>query len=186
MTKAKIVTAALLLALTGLSAMVMMAQADGVHSGDKQLVARVMDSPAPVTRQPAKDGAQKDVEKLQGAWKVLSYVLTGTPQDGNDGQPKELVFEKDKILFTGSADEKEMTYRLDVTKKPKQIDMILTEDGKKITFPGIYELDGDTLKICFRSYLAGSGKEPEGRPKELKSTADTLLTILTTLKREGP
>jgi RNA polymerase sigma factor (sigma-70 family) len=184
-TKLKIAAAAVLLAVFSLGALVMMAQANGVPSGDEKPLPQVAGSPAPLTRQPAKGDAQKDVEKLQGVWKVLSYVWAGNPQDGSDGQPTQLVFQKDLILFKG-ADEREATYRLDVTKKPRQIDMTISEKGKKITFPGIYHLEGDTLKICFNTCITDSGKEPEGRPNEFKSTPDTPLTILTTLKREKP
>ena len=41
------------------------------------------------------------------------------------------------------------TYKLDASKKPAQIDLTITDGGLKgQTFPAIFQLDGDTLKVC--------------------------------------
>jgi RNA polymerase sigma factor (sigma-70 family) len=140
---------------------------------------------APGGKDPGKDGAQKTVEKLQGIWQVVAYDSAGKPL-GGAGRPDRLVFAKDKIIFQAAMiDDVEVTYRLDLTKKPKQLDMTITLDGKDVTLPGIYHLEGDTLKICFHTVF--DGKEPGDRPKEFATTADTLPgVILTTLKRKKP
>lgn len=40
------------------------------------------------------------------------------------------------------------TYKIDASKKPKQIDITIVENKKKKVVQTIYELDGDTLKIA--------------------------------------
>jgi len=71
------------------------------------------------------------------------------------------------------------TYKLDPTRKPKEIDLIWAEFANKGKIQlAIYELDGDTLKIC----ESPIGKE---RPKKFESKKGSGQSILT-LKRLGP
>jgi uncharacterized protein (TIGR03067 family) len=99
---------------------------------------------------------KQDQEKLQGTWQAEKMTA------GGDDLPAELVKEfkvviKGDKINAGDAKDKDATFKLDSSKKPKTID--LTDgDGKKLF--GIYELDGDNLKFCFNE------KE---RPKEFKS-----------------
>src|SRR5262249_40196549 len=53
--------------------------------------------------------------------------------------------------------------RLDPSRSPKAIDVTVTEGlNKGAVMLGIYEIDGDTLKVCF-------DEEGEKRPTEFKS-----------------
>ena len=57
------------------------------------------------------------------------------------------------------------TQKLDPSKSPKTIDVTVTEGlNKGAVMLGIYEINGDTLKVCF---------DPEGkkRPTEFKSAS---------------
>ena len=59
------------------------------------------------------------------------------------------------------------TQKLDPSKSPKAIDVTMTEGPNKgAVMLGIYEFDGDTLKVCF---------DPQGkkRPTEFKSPPDS-------------
>ena len=70
------------------------------------------------------------------------------------------------------------TYTLDSTCKPKGMSITGTEgpnQGK--TFPAIYELKGDTLRICYD--LSGAK-----RPTEFKSTAGTRLYLVTYSRKQ--
>ena len=70
------------------------------------------------------------------------------------------------------------TYTLDATTKPKSITVTGTEgpnNGK--TFPAIYELEGDTLRICYD--LSGAK-----RPTEFKSVAGTQLYLVTYMRKK--
>jgi uncharacterized protein (TIGR03067 family) len=71
------------------------------------------------------------------------------------------------------------TVKIDSTKKPKAMDIMGTEGPNKgKTFLAIYELKGDSLRICYDL----SGK---ARPTEFKTKVDTQL-FLVTYMREKP
>ncbi len=113
------------------------------------------------------DEVKKEQEKFQGAWTTVSIV-----RDGETVVPEEeikalkLTISGDKrVLKVGDEVRSEGTYKLDPSKKPKAIDITVSEGPLKgKTVVGIYEIDGDTQKIC----LALEGTE---RPKEFTSKA---------------
>ena len=75
-------------------------------------------------------------------------------------------------VLVGAAPDKG-TYTLDSASKPKSMTITGTEgpnNGK--TLPAIYELKGDTLRICYD--LSGAK-----RPTEFKSVAGTKLYLVT-------
>lgn len=103
------------------------------------------------------DDPEKDKKQLQGTWMVVSF------QSGTKEVPEEqakmmtLTIKDDTFtLGDGKKEEKGMV-KLDPSKTPKSMDLIV-KDGKE-TALFIYALDGDTLKLCWR--------KPGGeRPKE--------------------
>ena len=74
----------------------------------------------------------------------------------------KLIFSGGKVAIKGKGlvddEPMEVTFKLDPSKKPKAID--ITEMGE--TVPGIYSIEGDTLKIYFCNSRGGE------RPTELK------------------
>jgi uncharacterized protein (TIGR03067 family) len=63
--------------------------------------------------------------------------------------------------------------KIDTSKKPKTMDIIGAEGPNKgKTFLAIYELNGDTLRVCYNL----GGKE---RPAEFKTTKDSLVFLAT-------
>ncbi len=130
---------------------------------------------------PAADDAKKDQEALQGTWKPVSSEQGGKDQ-GDEAKQHTLTFEKDtftvkrgdQVLLKG-------TFKLDPSKKPKAIDMTVTEgrgeDAKGKELHGIYELTKDGLKWCTC--------QPGGtdRPKEF-STKEGTRDLCVTLKKE--
>ena len=129
-----------------------------------------------LTAKSVRSGDKKEQEKLEGTWRLVKI----TPEKNSDKDAK-LTFKGNKITFTtGDKTDKtkEATYSVDPTKKPKELTVHLDRNGKKVTIQGIYELDGDTLKIC---HFDGDKKATEGRPKELVANEHTILAVL---KRE--
>jgi uncharacterized protein (TIGR03067 family) len=71
---------------------------------------------------------------------------------------KWTVRQGDKVIQAG-------THKFDPAKKPPQVDAVVTEgEDKGSTMLGIYELKGDSLKVCFDP----KGKE---RPTDFTSKA---------------
>jgi uncharacterized protein (TIGR03067 family) len=125
----------------------------------------------------AKDDAKKDKEALQGTWKVLSAEEAGMEQ--GDAKEYSMIFAGDTFTIRrGSEDFIKGTYKLDASKKLKEIDMTLTEapgDEKGKTVHGIYSLEKDELKFC----LGKPGED--ARPKEFTTTGTEHLAA--TLKK---
>jgi uncharacterized protein (TIGR03067 family) len=75
---------------------------------------------------------------------------------------------------------KEFSFKLDPAKRPKAIDLAVSDEQDKGKIGhGIYDLDGDRLKICFPQ---DANAENE-RPTAFKSEAGSRL-VLVTLKRQ--
>ena len=78
-------------------------------------------------------------------------------------------FKNDRYTLTSkSGDPIEGTAKLDSSKKPKHIDLDVA--GRMLK--GIYEIDGDTLKMCYK--LVGND-----RPTELDSTPESGIVLVT-------
>lgn len=107
------------------------------------------------------DAVKKDTEAMQGKWQLVSLERDGKSVD----VPKDAVrvVKDDTYTITPRPGVTiEGTYKIDPTAKPKTIDITpTTSDNKGKTALGIYEIDGDMLKICW----APSGKD---RPTEFK------------------
>jgi uncharacterized protein (TIGR03067 family) len=95
---------------------------------------------------PKDDAAKKEFEKLQGVWTVTKAEADGMPIKELTGQ--KLTFKAGRIELFGDATKKSEV-KLDPDKKPCHIDIIPDKDTAKgvPTMQGIYELNGDTLKI---------------------------------------
>jgi len=120
----------------------------------------------------------KDSKSLQGKWVPVAAQLGGQAMDEAVLKTISLKLENSKYeVFVGEHPDRG-TYTTDSTTNPRSITVVGTEgpnQGK--TFPAIYELKDDTLRICYD--LSGAK-----RPTEFKSTAGTKL-YLVTYKRKG-
>lgn len=95
------------------------------------------------------DEGNKETDRLQGTWSVVSAERDGKPS--NDVKGHHLTFAGDKftiksqdgtLLFEG-------TYQLDPSKKPGTINFLHIGGALKgKTWKGIYSLEGDLLKEC--------------------------------------
>ncbi len=112
-----------------------------------------------------RDQSKKDLEKLQGRWAAVSIEVEKKKAPDNEIKDVRIVIKKDRITIG----EREATITLDTTKKPWWID-ITTND---LALKGIYELDGDQLKICFNK---------DDRPTEFATKPNHRITLFV-LKR---
>jgi len=121
---------------------------------------------------PSQD-AKRDDERLRGTWEVISLVEGGKEMPDQKGQTTITFLGKGKLRVKVKDQTSEGTYKLDPSRSPKWVEM--SKDGD--TFLGIYELKGDTLRLCFAT---GAGKE---RPTRFESRTDGPATTFAVLKR---
>ena len=118
-------------------------------------------------------GAADDAKAVQGNWKPVKAELAGQPMA--DAVLKSISLKLDHgnyEVFVGEEPDRG-TYTIDSTTRPRSMTITGGEGpnhGK--TFPAIYELRGDTLRICYD--LSGAK-----RPTEFKTVAGTKLYLVT-------
>src|SRR4051812_24815847 len=127
---------------------------------------------ASVVQAEGKKPAAKDEDRILGTWEMVSGEKGGEPAPDKLVKTLRLTFKTEGKLHVQAKDEdKDGTWKIDATKKPRQIE-IMAEDK---TLEGIYELDGDNLKLCV--------SEGGSRPSEFKSPEGSK-TMLLVLKRQ--
>jgi uncharacterized protein (TIGR03067 family) len=117
--------------------------------------------------------APDDQQALQGDWIPVKAELAGNPMP--DAVLKtislKLIKNEYEVLVAGKPDKG--TWTIDPKAKPKSMKVTGVKGpnaGK--TFPAIYELGADTLRVCYDL----SGKK---LPTEFKTKADTKLYLVT-------
>ena len=115
-----------------------------------------------------------DTKSLQGSWIPVKAELGGQPlpSDVLKTITLKLTNQDYEVTITGEQSDAG-TWSIDPSSKPKGMTIVGTKGpnaGK--TFPCIYELKGDTFRICYD--LSGAK-----RPTEFKTTAGTKLYLVT-------
>jgi uncharacterized protein (TIGR03067 family) len=114
-----------------------------------------------------------DAKAVQGNWKPVNAELGGQPMTDAVLKSISLKLDNGKYEVSVGAAPDSGTYTLDSTTNPKSITIIGTAGPNRgKTFPAIYELKGDALRICYD--LSGAK-----RPTEFKSIAGTRLYLVT-------
>lgn len=124
----------------------------------------------------AADDAKKDAENIQGIWTVVSAERDGKKMPEKETKNVKVTFKDGVMSVSREARDEKAGYKLDPAKKPKTIDFTPDQDKKEKPALGIYELDGDNLKLCW-------SKEGGARPTEFVSKADSDVMLIV-LKRE--
>ena len=109
---------------------------------------------------------EAEVQKLHGKWIVEDFQYNGAPVERLKDAIRE--FKAGKYTLTPKAgDAIEGNLILDATKQPKTIDL----DVNGRVLKGIYELEGDLLKMCYNL-------NDEVRPTEFASKPDSGLIVV--------
>lgn len=119
-----------------------------------------------------------DAKSVQGNWKPAKAELAGQPMTDDFLKGISLKLANSKYeVFVGDTPDMG-TYTLDSAIKPKSMTITGTEGPNRgKIFPAIYELNGDTLRICYD--LSGVK-----RPTEFKSLAGTKLYLVTYIRKK--
>lgn len=119
-----------------------------------------------------------DARALQGAWTPTSAELAGKPMPGEVLKTISLKLDNGKYqALVGNVADRG-TYTFDPTITPKAMTITGTDgpnNGK--TYPAIYELHADTLRICYD--LSG-----QQRPTDFKTTPGTQLYLVTYTRKQ--
>jgi uncharacterized protein (TIGR03067 family) len=126
----------------------------------------------------------KESAKLAGDWRVTAATSAGWKLGERwvQGLGFAVTGTEFTLSFAGLT-VMQGSFTIDLDKTPKTIDLKSTlgdQQGK--TLAGIYEVNGDTLKICYCMDPAGK------RPKEFSSTHDNKAYLLVCMRQEpgGP
>jgi uncharacterized protein (TIGR03067 family) len=125
-----------------------------------------------------KDADEDVLKKLQGTWKFVSQEMEGKAVPKEELANQTITFAGDK--WTVRRDGKVIqagTHKFDPDKKLPQVDAAVTEgEDKGSTMLGIYELKGNTLKVCF---------DPKGqeRPTNFTNKAGRMTAVVERVKK---
>jgi uncharacterized protein (TIGR03067 family) len=110
-----------------------------------------------------------DLKKLQGTWTIVALETDGNSMSTGGSK---IVLNGERFTTISMGGDYAGSVELDAKKKPKTFDLLFTSgphQGEKSL--GIYELDGDTWKICLA--LAGI----KTRPKAFATTPGSGLAL---------
>jgi uncharacterized protein (TIGR03067 family) len=119
-----------------------------------------------------------DASAIQGTWKPVAGEIGGAPLPEAVLRVISLKLENGKYLVLVGPAPDNGTYAIDAATNPKSITVTGTEGPNVgLTFPAIYELTGDTLRICYD--LSGAK-----RPTEFKTVTGTKLYLVTYVRQK--
>jgi len=115
---------------------------------------------------PKEEVVKKELKKFEGMWALTSAERNGEKAPAEAIKDFRLVIKGNKLAIRVGGPPLKGTLTVDPSKKPRAYDATIAVDDRKRTSVGIYEFDGDTLKICFTD----KGAE---RPKEFSTKGGT-------------
>src|SRR5262249_18657664 len=128
------------------------------------------------------EAVKKELKKFEGTWGVGSVERNGGPLPKDDLMDVRLPIKDDKFNIQRRDITTEGTFKVDPAKKPKVLDATSTEDGKKVNILGIYEFDGDTLKVC---YTTEGGERPKEFSRKVGRTSTRSCSVSTSERRSS-
>jgi uncharacterized protein (TIGR03067 family) len=144
-----------------------------------------------------------DAQRLQGTWLLTELVVGGVKVPEKEYKGTTFVFAGNKLSIVppktdailnaqmtafaiavrfpvipetdNVVDRREFTFKIDPTKKPAQVDVTAGQiDGKSVVSPGLYELQGDTLRWC-----QSDDENNKERPKSFASPEKSRIYLFT-------
>lgn len=122
----------------------------------------------------AAQDAPKGDPKLVGEWTVVSAVKGGDKIPDEKAKAMLVVFTDKSVSVKEENREEKAEYKADPSAKVKTIDVVPEKAPAGTVVKGIYELNGDDLKMTFN--------KDGDRPKDFKGDGDTVMLMV--LKRK--
>jgi RNA polymerase sigma factor (sigma-70 family) len=144
------------------------------EKGDVQLSGTLQVEGPPQAGNEAKE--ESDQKKLQGTWQAVSGEENGQPLTDDFVKNYKATFAGNRVKLTAIDDSGTGTIKLDPKQNPKTIDIHIKENEEAI---GIYEVTGDTLKLCMVE--AKPGNE---RPTEFVGKGQQILIVFKRTKAD--
>jgi uncharacterized protein (TIGR03067 family) len=125
------------------------------------------------------EAVKKDREQMQGHWTLVSQVVDGEEKTEAPGTKITIDADGNATAEKEGMPTRKAKLTIDPSKTPKTIDVEFQEGEQKgQTVQGIYEINGDTFRVC----RSAPGKD---RPTEFTSKQGTGCGV-TTYKRDKP
>jgi uncharacterized protein (TIGR03067 family) len=122
---------------------------------------------------------EQDRKQFEGNWRFVSIEVEGSPIPAKLFEEGLLTLKGKRFECAVVGNTTHGVFKIDPTPSPKTIDLTFSNGpGKDKTQKGIYELVGDTQKICF-------AKGDQARPTEFTSKPGSG-RMIQVLKREKP
>jgi RNA polymerase sigma factor (sigma-70 family) len=146
--------------------------------------AREKPGPGPESSPTAVPAEKPPQSEIAGRWHVVEARRQGTSATATTFGP-DIIITDDQIIITDDhfrgwwlkSRTGVIPYRFDPSRHEIDLELAAEGESKAATLPGLYQLDGDTLTICYRV-------EPGPRPSSLDTAKDTNWQVFV-LKR-GP
>jgi uncharacterized protein (TIGR03067 family) len=116
---------------------------------------------------------QNDQQAVQGTWKIIKGYEGGVEMPAKERDGIKLTFKGKKLVVSENGRDEEAEFELDASTSPRSIN-VQPPNEKKVF--GIYEFDGDNLKLCF-------AREGGPRPTKFESPKDSKIGFVI-LQRE--
>lgn len=127
------------------------------------LVALLAGVVQPSDAQAPNDDARTVLKRLEGEWRVVAVEM-----DGMQGEVQTVArFAQARVTMLCPPPERspEFTLTIDPSKSPAWLDHTTTSGKEPVTYRGIYELKGDTLRVVSRTDPAGARPAAFRAPK---------------------
>jgi uncharacterized protein (TIGR03067 family) len=127
----------------------------------------------------AEDNAKAELKRWQGTWTYENQTIGGRELPKKDREAIWVEVDDDVLTKVRDSGRLKLKMTLDPTTSPKSIDLVFhwPISGKDYIHKGIYEWDGEKLRMCFDE----TGK---GRPTEFRSPEGKDNIYLSVLKRK--
>ena len=113
------------------------------------------------------DTLKKDYEQLQGTWTVVSMEMDGKFLSEERRKKTKVTIDGEKFTFDTGVDTHDGLYKLDPSKDPKTLDIVITRgDEKGKTYLAIYKFENGRM-------IQGMRLDNKERPKEFTGKAGT-------------